>query len=86
MWNKINEDLYNPYLTYDQNVQNGVCLPKIEGTPVLVYDSDKPKYLVGRICTDINNENRLVVYESVRGNIYSGVRYIYWKDFELFDM
>lgn len=80
-WNKINEDLFNPYLSYEQNIQNGVNLPK-EGQPVLVYDSDKPKYLIGRIGY---HKERLVVYESVHGDIYSGVKYIYWKYFEFCD-
>ena len=80
-WNKIDEELYNPYLSYEQNVQNGVNLPK-EGQPVLIYDSDKPRYLVGRIGVDIHNKDRLVVYESVHGDIYSGVKYIFWKEFD----
>lgn len=82
MWNKIQKELWNENLTYDQNNQNGCNLPPKEGIPVLIYDSDKPRYLVGRIGSD---GSRLVVYESVRGDIYSGVDYIMWQEIDFVD-
>lgn len=85
-WNKIRKDLYDPYLTYQQNNHNGVNLPPVENQPVLIYDSDKPRYLVGRIGFSFSDDRRrIVVYDSIHGNIYSGVDYIYWKEFEYFN-
>lgn len=80
-WVKVNLDLWNSHLTYQQNQMNGCNLPN-EGDQVLFYDSDKPKYFVGSVGQDIHNPNRLVVYESVHGNIYGGLDYMYWTTFE----
>ena len=82
MWHKIDESLWNPYLTYQQNRMNGCDLP-LEDMPVLIYDTDKPKYLVGRIGIHYyKDQKRLVVYESVHGEIYGGVSYILWHEID----
>lgn len=84
-WQQINEELWNPYLTHEQNNENGCNLPPGDGW-VLIYDSDKPKYFVGSIGTNSKYPNRLVVYESIKGDIYStNIKYCYWKAFEFFE-
>ena len=80
-WNEINVDVYNPYLTYEQNNINGMNLPT-EWLPVLVYDIDDSKvgYFVGRFYKQ-EPSNRICCSTPWNWNYYH-VENLKWCAFE----
>ena len=55
MWNRFDLKQWNKYLTYNQNLNNGINLPE-KDIPVLIHNFDNCKYYVGRFLQDINGE------------------------------
>lgn len=80
-WHRIDERLYNPHLTNEQNIKNGCDLPPKEGMPVVVLDCDEPKTFVGDLSYD-EEDKRLIWYERLHGDKYGGVRYTLWTPIE----
>ena len=74
-WHSINMDLYNPYLSFEANIENGVELPP-EWKPVLVCNTDKPCYFVGSFFME---DNKLCC--STPQYTYHNVQYFRWYDF-----
>lgn len=83
IYHKIKEEIFNPYISYEANNKNGCDLPEKEGCPVIIYDSDKPRYFIGRIAWN-NEKNKIVAYDSF-GRLYGSVTYLYWAPFKYFD-
>lgn len=84
VWHKIHQELWNSHFTYNQNNLNGCNLPPREGMMVWIYDSDKPRYFAGTIGQPYG-EDRLIVWESIHGDVYGGVDNIYWALIDYFE-
>ena len=69
---------YNKNLTYEQNMQNGVTLPK-ENIPVVCYRVDVPYYFVGRFTA---NEDGLLCFDARTGDKIN-TTFVEWQEFIL---
>ena len=79
MWNRFDLKQWNKYLTYNQNLNNGINLPE-KDIPVLIHNFDNCKYYVGRFLQDINGELKLHSCET--GNEF----YCFYVELQYFDI
>lgn len=84
-WHYADPSMYNVYISYEKNIENGVDLPG-EGVHVICFDPENPKYYLGRFVRNMsvpeNESEPFKAYESFSGDKYlTNVLWCYMPDF-----
>ncbi len=81
MWNKINKELFNPYISWENNNKNGVNLPE-EFRPVLIHNLDTATYYVGRFFC---KNNEIHVMNDEKNYDTTLIKYLRWQKFDYYE-